>query len=121
MGYRGILGIDYILTEDGTIYFMEINPRFQASSFLLSKELEKYCSTNIAELHYLALTKKKIGTIYIEDMDQSFLNCNDTQLFENLKHDSIIENGYFKDNKTSYYRKIYNESIVKNSIFENLE
>ena len=54
-------------------------------------------------------------------MDQSFLNCNDTQLFENLKHDSIIENGYFKDNKTSYYRKIYNESIVKNSIFENLE
>lgn len=121
MGYRGILGIDYILTEDGTIYFMEINPRFQASSFLLSKELEKYCSTNIAELHYLALTKKKIGTIYMEDMDQSFLNCNDTQLFENLKHDSIIENGYFKDNKTSYYRKIYNESIVKNSIFENLE
>lgn len=40
MGYRGICGIDMILTED-TCYFMEVNARFQASSALLNKNLQK--------------------------------------------------------------------------------
>ena len=35
IGYRGIGGVDYII-KDNKIYFMEINPRFQASSTKLN-------------------------------------------------------------------------------------
>lgn len=38
-GYRGVTGIDYIIDNKKNIYCSEINPRFQASSILLSKYL----------------------------------------------------------------------------------
>ena len=67
LGYQGIVGIDYIIDNNDNVYFMELNPRFQASSFIINKYLEKYCSTNLAELHYLAITNKCMGnTIYIK-------------------------------------------------------
>lgn len=121
IGYRGILGIDFILSENDKLYFMEVNPRFQASSFLISLYLKKYCHTDIAELHYLAIRKKKIGSIYLENIDKSFLNCNDLQQFDEFLNYNVINNGYFKDNKSSYYRKIFDYSIISNEKFENIE
>lgn len=121
LGYRGILGIDFILTQNNDIYFMEINPRFQSSSFLLSLELAKYYNTSIAELHYLSLLDKKLPKIDLRKINKSFLNVNTIQDFNNLKEDYIINNGYFKHNVTSFYRKIFNYSIVNNSDFENLK
>lgn len=38
LGYRGIIGIDFIV-KDGNVYFQEINPRYQASSFLIDASL----------------------------------------------------------------------------------
>ena len=40
-GYRGMVGIDYIVTVDGEVYVVEINPRVNTSSFplLLSERL----------------------------------------------------------------------------------
>ncbi|WP_022671127.1 ATP-grasp domain-containing protein [Hippea alviniae] len=35
LGYRGIFGCDYIIS-DNEVYFIEINPRFQGSTFLLT-------------------------------------------------------------------------------------
>ena len=100
---------------------MEINPRFQSSSFLLSLELAKYYNTSIAELHYLSLLDKKLPKIDLRKINKSFLNVNTIQDFNNLKEDYIINNGYFKHNVTSFYRKIFNYSIVNNSDFENLK
>jgi len=42
-GYRGIVGIDFIVTTDGQVYIVEINPRVNTSSFplVLSKRLGK--------------------------------------------------------------------------------
>lgn len=37
-GYRGVLGIDYMM-KDNEVYFMEINPRFQRSSNKLNEML----------------------------------------------------------------------------------
>lgn len=121
MGYRGILGIDFILSSDNKLYFMEINPRFQASSFLISLYLQKYCSMDIAELHYLAATKRKIGGIHLDKIEKSFLNCNEEQEFADFSDYQVIDNGYFKENNTSYYRKVFNRSILLNKIFENID
>ena len=121
MGYRGVLGIDFILDKEGNIYFMELNPRFQASSFLISKYLEKYCNTNIAELHYLAISNKPLGNNYLESINASFLNCNKLQSFDNYSDYEIINNGYFEENSSSYYRKIFHYSLINNADFEHFD
>lgn len=118
IGYQGILGIDYIIDENDNIYFMEINPRFQASSFIISEYLEKYCSTSIAELHYLAITDSYIGSNYLPKIDQSFLNCYNKSNYQSLKYGKILKNGFYQKNKNSYFRKIFNYSILKSDNFQ---
>ena len=53
MGYRGIGGVDYLL-KDNHVYFMEINPRFQASSEELDRMLVLKGFPSIFELNYLS-------------------------------------------------------------------
>ena len=38
-GWRGMFGIDFLLQKDGTLIFMEINPRLQASTYILDIEI----------------------------------------------------------------------------------
>jgi len=38
-GWRGMFGIDFLLQKDGTLIFMEINPRLQASTHILDIEI----------------------------------------------------------------------------------
>lgn len=52
-GYHGICGVDYILKDDN-LYFMEINPRFQASSEHLDKLLIQKGLPSLFELNYMA-------------------------------------------------------------------
>lgn len=61
-GYRGVLGIDFIL-KDNDLYFMEVNPRFQASSQLLNKALKSMYQTSLPELHMLAFMKPYLENI----------------------------------------------------------
>lgn len=58
-GYRGILGIDFI--ANGTeVYFIEINARFQSSTFLINKALnQQYNSISVASLNQDAFSYKK--------------------------------------------------------------
>ena len=50
-GYLGICGVDYITTEQ-EVYFSEINPRFQSSTFLLNCALsEKQLDYSVQKLH----------------------------------------------------------------------
>lgn len=53
-GYRGVCGIDFLITG-GTIYFMEINARFQSSTFLLNRAMvESGWETSVQSLHIQA-------------------------------------------------------------------
>lgn len=58
LGYKGVLGIDLLVTNHH-IYFIEINPRFQGSSMPLSKSLTDNNLPSLYELH-LAAFKNKI-------------------------------------------------------------
>lgn len=53
MGYRGILGIDFLLVE-GQPLFLEVNARFQASTTLLNRTLADHGIPSIQELHLAA-------------------------------------------------------------------
>lgn len=116
--YKGILGIDFIVDNKDNVYFMEINPRFQSSSFIISKYLAKYCSTSIAELHYLAITDSYIGNTYLDKIDNSFVNCTNVNDYDKLKYYKVIKNGYYAINKTSNFRKVFNYSIIKSDYFQ---
>lgn len=59
-GYRGVLGIDFIAT-DTEVYFMEINARFQSSTFLINKALsQKYGELSVPMLNLDAFTHKEV-------------------------------------------------------------
>lgn len=50
-GYRGVCGIDFLIVDD-EIYLMEINPRFQSSTFLLNRAIrEARYECSIQSLH----------------------------------------------------------------------
>lgn len=53
MGYRGILGIDFLVIEN-TVSLLEINARFQASTPLINKALISSGLPCMQELNYLA-------------------------------------------------------------------
>lgn len=59
MGYRGVLGIDYIYA-DGELFFIEINPRFQGSTRKLDKILKDNKLPSIFEYNLLAFEDKKM-------------------------------------------------------------
>lgn len=57
IGYRGVCGIDLLIT-DKQCYFMEINPRFQASSFLLNHSLEEQGFLCLQQYHMQAFEQR---------------------------------------------------------------
>ena len=59
IGYIGICGVDFLIYAK-EVYFVEINPRFQASTFLLNIELERQGLPCIQELQLLAFYGQKI-------------------------------------------------------------
>ena len=121
LGYRGILGIDYLLCDKDQLVFMEINPRFQSSSFLISLYLQKKYAKSIADLHYAAITDQNLPLDLEMEIKDSYLNCNQQTEFKKLLHFKTIENGYFKENPSSNYRKIFARSILLEYDFEKLE
>lgn len=42
LGYRGVAGLDFLVTQEQKVYCIEINPRFQASSTLLDIYLQRH-------------------------------------------------------------------------------
>lgn len=123
LGYRGILGIDYILTEEGKIIFMELNPRFQSSTFILNQYLQENYQLDIATLHYMAIEGVKLPKIKIknDEIQKSFLNCNVENDFSTFENYHLLTKGFFKENITSCYRKIYNYSLVEDNLFQHIK
>lgn len=111
-GYLGVAGIDYIIDESGEIYCSEINPRFQASSIILSKYLyeknQKHTSSNIFN------RKFNLNNMVFED----------TSIYEINKHafDGIIKTGisYYDEINYSCYFYYNDENMAKVDIDEKL-
>lgn len=101
MGYRGICGIDFIV-QDQDVYFIEINPRFQGSSFLINRalmerDLPSLYELNDAAFHDNLLFSQKIELKSLEvnysyfklkadkmrspQNVQEYLNCPDIETY----------------------------------------
>ena len=53
LGYLGIIGLDFLVTKD-EIYFLEVNPRYQASSFLINIALEEQSLPSLSKMNLVA-------------------------------------------------------------------
>lgn len=63
-GYRGVCGIDFLIAND-TIYLMEVNPRFQSSTFLLNRAIrEAGCNYSLQAMQLEAFDKPKASADY---------------------------------------------------------
>jgi len=112
LGYKGICGIDYIVYPNGMVKFMELNPRYQGSSFLLSLAL-KNANTSIARLNAECFSKDQI-TKHNISMNSSFVNCKKDSDFAILGE----PNNTIKKVNNATFRKIYNRSICLEDNFE---
>lgn len=95
LGYRGIIGIDFII-KGNDVYFLELNPRYQASSFLIDAALtsQGYCD----------LTELNIAFFYNHEG-----NCLKTQ-------DLFIDYSFYKFYYKEGARHLFHiESVAKNN------
>ena len=99
MGYRGICGFDFIATNN-KILLIEINPRFQGSSYVINDILYKHRLPSLFELNSICFT----NTVSNEISDSiSALNpsCSNHYIkFQSLKDiqlaKSIIQNDQYQ-------------------------
>ncbi len=69
LGYRGIFGCDYIVAEDGSIFFIEINARKQGTTLEFCYTLEQALPQGtpaLPELEYYAVTADRFPENSIE-------------------------------------------------------
>lgn len=75
LGYKGICGIDYLF-YDNELYFLEFNPRFQGSSFLIERALNNK-GLSLYELNrscfFDTLNKEEVEIINSIDIPYSYL------------------------------------------------
>lgn len=71
IGYRGVCGIDYLL-HDGIVYFVELNPRFQASTLLLNLSLKEQGLPSMQQLQMMAFTDEEFPIEVLESLDVNY-------------------------------------------------
>jgi hypothetical protein len=75
IGYRGIAGVDFLLTADERLLFVEINPRFQGSSMTLNQALLKANQPSLQQLHLQCFRGERLAAdIAHVACDQSFFS-----------------------------------------------
>lgn len=119
IGYKGICGIDFLVNND-KIYFIEINPRFQASTILLNIALNEAALPSIQELHFYSFYKTKISKVHLlEQLDVKYSlykykkeYCDNDQQY--LKKLTLLEDSletqyllYDGCTKTDYHNETY--------------
>lgn len=107
MGYRGIFGCDYLLSDKGS-FFIELNPRYQASTRILSmaanrqRELSPHL-LHIASFHDLSkLNLELLKTFRATDSLINLVRPNDTK-------------GYYRvwDQKQSCDRRMTGNQVME--------
>lgn len=129
IGYRGVCGIDFILTQ-ADAYFMEINPRFQGSTRFINQSLatassnlsvqqlhkdsfiNKQCSVELPVFHVdlsfysYSLEKKMISRLKflhsIQENNEHFVSCIDECLDWNIE---LHENSHL-------FELVFNRNII---------
>ncbi|MGM9969130.1 MAG: radical SAM protein [Anaeroplasma sp.] len=125
-GYRGICGIDFI-SDSNKVYFMEINERFQASTYLINLALCDKGKNTIQQMCIDAFNHKSLdmknSNLPIEYSNFAYYkNCSIDKIYDFLdrvkKEKSIFKlvlDGFSKNNKMENNSYLY-KLIIKKKI-----
>ena len=124
MGYRGVCGIDYMLTQN-KLLFLEVNARFQSSTFLLNRLLLKEQLPSVHELNIMAIEHEKcpIDSFTKFDHPQSFFTVMGNHIpnwysDDNDKLpkviDTIIRDGFSSKSKTTVDAYLFRALVNRN-------
>lgn len=100
IGYKGILGIDYIISGND-VYFLEINPRFQASTPLINRALTDKGLPSVQEMVLESFS----------DIGPVISNYNGIE----VKYSNYIVDAY---DKYSFYSKYLKNAQISSEIDE---
>lgn len=115
-GYRGILGIDFLL-KDKQLFFLEFNARFQASSQLINKSLYECCGLSLQKLNLYAFENTPIAEIpsfFVKYSNYAYTSSSIT--WSRLKR--IIHSDEVKFVQKDGYDNC-NELMVKDNVYLN--
>lgn len=91
IGYRGICGLDFVV-QNTNIYFIEINPRFQGSSFLINRVLFEKNLPSLYDLNMRAFFNESFQN------EKNFLEkLKINYSFYKLKYDTPIISSFIYD------------------------
>lgn len=127
LGYKGILGIDYLI-EGTEVYFLEINPRFQASTPLINLELASKLSITLQNIllnifseqeYFIPKLKMSINySTYIIDANKN--NSYYSQYWQNASSSDeivdILPDGYYNgicfEDRASLFSVVLSSNIT---------
>lgn len=128
IGYKGVLGIDFIITGS-QVYFSEINPRFQSSSSIINTAFAKknICSLQEMVLHIFDKSDYKLPILYNVEIPYSnyiidayqqngfysnyLKNAQNTPEVEECFIDGYSDQVKF-ENRASLFSLLFNTNIV---------
>lgn len=133
-GYLGVCGIDFVAVED-SVYFMEINPRFQASTFVLNRALQEQGLASINQSCMDAFSGVRIEQelpglnvpysffTHVSGKTDPRIHCHILKkYFSSHPHFSILADGYRPEIPAEpgayLFRTIYARNLVSFSLGE---
>lgn len=127
LGYKGVLGIDFLI-EENEVYFLEINPRFQASTPLINLELERTQALTLQKLlldifsepEYLIPDLKTEGNYSNYIIDANEKRSFYFEYLQNISNsdeiEEILPDGYYKginyEDRASLFSLVLSTNIV---------
>ncbi len=118
-GYRGIFGCDYLVDNNGTLFFLEINARKQGTTLEFCFTLEQTLpegSPMLPELEYYAVTENRFPP-HIFEMKENIRNIHWGTY--NYKLDKKrLTTGYIPQNpyERETFRKVANGELIKDFV-----
>lgn len=115
IGYRGICGIDFMVSNKG-VYFLEINARFQSSTFLTNKLLRNEGKPSLHQLNLMAFfdATSPINSFQIFHEPESFFTLNGSYIPSWIvsKRENITNNFNFLLDGLSHNMKLTSHAYL---------
>ena len=105
MGYRGVCGIDYVLSESNSeLYIIEVNPRFLGSTYLINKALADAKLPSMFYFHQLAFQEQLIP----------FTLCDAAEKLHMPYYSRVVTNRgtYAKDYMNEVLASVNNDTVI---------
>ena len=118
-GYRGIFGCDYLIDNDGKVFFLEINARKQGTTLEFCFTLEQSLpegSPMLPELEYYAVTENRFPP-HIMEMKNNIRNLH-WGTYNYKLETSKLTTGYIPQNpyERETFRKVANGELIKDFV-----